>query len=147
MSTRCQIKIVDESQELWFYRHSDGYPSSVMPDLRKLLAWVKEGKLRDNVEQTAGWLVLLGAQEYAYEAVFQRDHTLNIPVDLHRKEPEFTMTGWKVGAYEPCPCRDFHDDIEFFYVLDLHAKTLSFAEYDSANNWETLIPDDGRRYE
>ena len=41
MSTRCNIVVKDnpfgKDRELWFYRHSDGYPSSVLPSLEPLM--------------------------------------------------------------------------------------------------------------
>jgi hypothetical protein len=63
MSTRSQIIIKDGYTEQWFYRHSDGYPQENMPELYKFMSWVNEGKIRNNVEQSCGWLVLLGAKE------------------------------------------------------------------------------------
>ena len=127
MSTRCQIKIIDGYGELWFYRHSDGYPSSVFPELRKLLTWVKDGKLRSNVEQMGGWIILLGAHEYEKSIPPSGDQ----------------ISGWKVGAFEPCSCQDFHSDIEYFYVLDIQNQTLSFAEH---RPWVDFHLDDGRTY-
>lgn len=125
MSTRAQIKIIDEyGQELWFYRHSDGYPEGTMPTLQKFIDWVRAGKIRDNVEQAAGWLILIGAEEYnktmvvvngSYERVLKT--TLTSPSDDN-------LSGWKCGAYEPCACRDYHGDIEYFYTVSLAKKTI-----------------------
>ena len=64
MSTRASIIIKDEDEKLIFYRHSDGYPTGTMPTLNKFLELVKSGKIRDNVGQSAGWLIILGALEY-----------------------------------------------------------------------------------
>jgi len=75
MSTRAQIKITDSfGQELWFYRHSDGYPDGTLPTLQKFLDWVKAGKIRDNVEQAAGWLILIGAEEYGKTMITKQEH-------------------------------------------------------------------------
>ena len=46
MSTRANIKISDDWDSLWFYRHSDGYPSGVRKTLRKFIGWVVEGRIR-----------------------------------------------------------------------------------------------------
>lgn len=91
MSTRASIMITDGHDSLWFYRHSDGYPESVLPDLAKFLGWVREGKVRNNVQQSAGWLVVMGHQEYAGDC------------DGPLWEPGTgkSFTSWKVGAYEP----------------------------------------------
>ena len=117
MSTRANIIIKDSRITLYFYRHSDGYPEGTMPQLEKFMSWVKEGKIRDNVCQAAGWLILLGNVEY--KSGF---------------EPSSEgYSGWKVGAFEPTD--DIHGDIEFLYILDLEKKTIetvthNFESYD-----------------
>jgi hypothetical protein len=106
MSTRANIKMVDASgSELWFYRHSDGYPSGTMPTLKKFLELVKTEKIRDNVSQAGGWLIIIGHEEYAEDNV---------------KYPD--ICGWKVGAYEPTTGE--HGDIEYLYTIDLAKKTI-----------------------
>ena len=45
MGTRANIKIVDGVDTVWIYRHYDGYPSAVMPDLNQLV----EALVEDNV--------------------------------------------------------------------------------------------------
>lgn len=112
MSTRANIKILEivdyggkdgESKEvLWFYRHCDGYPEGTLPTLKKFMRWVIERKIRDNISQAAGWLVLIGADEYG---------------------KGFTPSdGWKCGAYEPMT--EQHGDIEFLYTLDITNKLI-----------------------
>lgn len=103
MSTRANIKFVDEFGELWFYRHSDGYPEGTLPTLEKMVEGFKKGILRKNVEQSAGWLIVLGYQEYL-EPIGGR------------------YSNWKVGAYEPAAGR--HGDIEFLYIFDLKESEL-----------------------
>ncbi len=112
MSTRCQIIVKDEHSEVWFYRHSDGYPEGTLPTLKKFLGWVEEKRIRGNAEQASGWLVIIGNVEYGV-----------------RVEPKPSDDGlsWKVGAYEPCAPRR-HDDIEYLYTVDLVTKTISFVE-------------------
>jgi len=107
MSTRAQIEIVDGRDSLLFYRHSDGYPESVVPSLSEFMQWLADDKIRKNVEQAAGWLILLGSKEYEKTT------------SPNSADPSM---GWKVGAYEPSTC--IHGDIEFFYVIDLKEKTL-----------------------
>ena len=113
MSTRCQVIIRDKYKDaLWFYRHLDGYPEGALPTLKTFMGLIKEGKIRDNVEQAAGWLVLLGAQEYG------------VSVKKCGLDP---MMGWKCGAYEPCMPQE-HGDIEFLYTLDLEELTITVAD-------------------
>jgi hypothetical protein len=65
ISTRCNVIIKDQYSKLYFYRHSDGYPEGVAPTRRKFMEYVRTGNIRDNVSQSAGWLVLIGHGEYA----------------------------------------------------------------------------------
>jgi hypothetical protein len=133
MSTRTQIIIKDSfGSELWFYRHSDGYPEGTMPTLQKFMDLVKRGKIRDNAEQASGWLVLIGAIEYqtlhnnlfseAGKASYERDHTV-VETILDNFEP----IDWKCGAYEPS-VPEQHGDIEYLYTIDLAEKTVTYKE-------------------
>ena len=114
MSTRCNIIIKDGHDQLWFYRHSDGYPSGALPTLKKFMQWVKDRRIRDNVSQAAGWLIIIGHQEYRPTAEGNKEHY---------EAPQFvpggesSLSDWKVGAYEPTICQ--HGDIEYLYTLDL----------------------------
>ena len=83
MSTRANIVIKDGYDELWLYRHSDGYPEVTLPSLNKFLEMVKSGKIRDNVSHAAGWLIVVGYEEYA---------------DSRARYPG--IRDWQVGAYE-----------------------------------------------
>ena len=68
MSTRANIIIKDNYDKLFFYRHSDGYPECTKTSLEEFMK-LYSNKLRDNVSQSAGWLILHGALEYSYENV------------------------------------------------------------------------------
>jgi len=124
MSTRANIIVKDGYSKLFFYRHSDGYPKGTMPTLTKLLDWVKDGKLRDNVGQFSGWLILIGALEYG--------NVPNVPVSTpagyaHVEDIE-DPKDWKVGAYEPT--NGIHGDIEYLYIVDLQKKTIKTVRSD-----------------
>tara|TARA_R110002096_G_scaffold171290_3_gene344020 strand:+ start:1054 stop:1395 length:342 start_codon:yes stop_codon:yes gene_type:complete len=110
MTTRCNIKITDDyGGELWFYRHSDGYPKSVMTTLEPLMDKLRKGLLRDNVGQFAGWLIVIGHYEY-------KDDSFD--------EEDYPLIGWKCGAYEPTTGQ--HGDIDYLYHIDLSRKSLMF---------------------
>jgi len=103
MSTRANIVFLDgKIRELWFYRHSDGYPKGALPLLKTFMAKVAKGEIRDNPSQSAGWLVVLGHCEY---------------------EIEGTRDGWKVGSIEPTDA--MHGDIEYLYELNLKAREIN----------------------
>jgi hypothetical protein len=118
MSTRANIKITAEGEKpLWFYRHSDGYPEGALPTLNLFMDWLRKGLIRDNIDQAAGWLIVIGHKEYAGE---RYGPALFAPGD------PATGMGWKVGAYEPT--EGIHGDIEYLYTIDLTAKTLVIDE-------------------
>lgn len=116
MSTRCNVLIKDKYDEQWFYRHSDGYPSVTAESLKTFVGWVNEGRIRNNVCQGSGWLIILGNVEYS-------------DMDDESKERGFmpepgkgSYSGWKVGAYEITTGQ--HGDIAHMYTIDLDAKVV-----------------------
>ena len=106
MSTRCNVVVRDGGDELWFYRHSDGYPESVLPSLEPLMEKLRDGALRDNVNQFSGWLIVLGNEGYG------------------RRSPGYD--DWKVGHYEPTT--GLHGDVNYVYEIDLRSKELTARE-------------------
>tara|TARA_R100001163_G_scaffold33932_1_gene26256 strand:- start:606 stop:950 length:345 start_codon:yes stop_codon:yes gene_type:complete len=110
MATRCNIKITDQNDTLWFYRHSDGYPESVLPSLAPLMAALRAGQLRDNVGQFSGWLVVIGNKEY--------NRTRALP------NGSKSWNAWKCGAYEPTT--EQHGDIDYMYHIDLQTHELDW---------------------
>lgn len=123
MSTRCNVVVTDEfGAKIMFYRHSDGYPSGVAPTLGEFLRLVKTNRLRDNAEQSAGWLIVLGYEEYS-----QGDYGNDL-AKMRGNTEGTNMSGWKVGAYEPST--GIHGDIEYLYEIDLKAKALKGWHHD-----------------
>ncbi|MFA6043424.1 MAG: hypothetical protein WC718_00445 [Phycisphaerales bacterium] len=120
MSTRANIIITDDNGgELIFYRHCDGYPLHCGAMLEKFLGWVRGGKIRDNVGQASGWLVLLGAMEYG---------TLPPQSCDPEQWESVTPPDWKAGAFEPTT--GIHGDIDYLYVVDLDAEALHIDGQD-----------------
>lgn len=128
MSTRAGVILKDGDDELYFYRHSDGYPDGANPTLNKFLDYLKTGKIRNNISQAAGWLVLIGNDEYVNEGycgscqLFDSD-----------KQPEDNYSNWKASSYEPCPKSHINDSLEWVYVIDVPKKTMKTYEY---TKWE-----------
>ena len=116
MSTRANIIIKDKYNELWFYRHSDGYPEGTLPTLEKFVRWVNEGKIRNNASQAAGWLILIGAEEYNHAYVEGKQVQLSAE-KAFSPENKGGFSTWKCGAYEPTSGQ--HGDIEYLYTIDL----------------------------
>ncbi len=115
MSTRANILIRNRSHQLWLYRHCDGYPSVAMLPLMRLMEWLWAGRISDDVDADAGWLVLLGAVEENYDTEGK----------LLRAEYAFEPHPGRVicGSMEPTSGR--HGDIEYLYLIDLYAGTLT----------------------
>ena len=128
MSTRANVIIKDESDKLYFYRHSDGCPEGTMPSLNIFLNWIKEGKIGNNISQSAGWLIILGAIEYNTIPKYKIEKTKYSSygdIESIRKGESDGMS-WKVGAYEPTTC--IHGDIEYLYTIDLIKKEIEVKE-------------------
>ena len=134
MSTRANV-IIQETinlsaymrpnrvDKLYFYRHSDGYPEGVMPILEKFIKWIKEDKIRDNLSQAAGWLVVLGAIEYNTIPAFKKEEPSYKGAKAYGDVESIEFPDdWKVGAFEPTT--GIHGDIQHLYVVELSNKTV-----------------------
>jgi len=113
MSTRANIIVKDSYSQQIFYRHSDGYPKGTLPTLNIFLTWVKDGKIRNNVSQGAGWLIVIGAIEYNTIPKYSVE-TIERPKD------------WKCGAYELTD--SIHGDIDYLYTVDLEKMEIKVQE-------------------
>jgi len=114
MSTRANVKMLDSyNTELWFYRHSDGYPEGTLPTLKQFMRRVERNQYRNNVQQAGGWLIFIGYEEYKE---YQPD--------------------WKVGAYEPTTQQ--HGDIEYLYEVDLKEMEIRVLFPDGSKALEPI---------
>lgn len=129
MSTRANIIIKDESQKLYFYRHSDGYPECTGEDLKKFCEDYTNGLMRRDTMQSAGWLILRGWREYNLENSLAG--RLCDPIGVPKKEGGY---GWKVGAYEPTTC--IYGSIEYLYIIDLKKGVLSCRQPRGVHFWD-----------
>lgn len=149
MSTRANIVLTEKwgnkTSKLFFYRHSDGYPEGTMPTLNVFMKWLKSGQIRNNLSQSAGWLILLGAIEY------------NTLPEYKTEKPHFdgakgyadintiqSPHDWKCGAYEPTT--SIHGDIEYLYIIDVTNKTLECFEDWTAKGEGKGTPVDLKEY-
>lgn len=134
MSTRANVVIKDSYDTLWFYRHSDGYPKGTMPTLKLLLNWLKSGKIRNNAQQCAGWLIVIGAIEYGTIPKFEQEKGSSHG-DIDTIKPP---SDWKVGAYEPTI--EEHGDIDYLYTIDLEKKTIDVSKINREYNDNYVKP-------
>ena len=152
MSTRCNVilkesytykanngRTVSRAKELIFYRHSDGYPEGTLPSLNKFLELLRENKIRRDLSQGAGWLILIGAIEYNTIPEYEKGAEGKTEYGLIDtiKEPK----SWKVGAYEPTT--EIHGDIEFLHEINMRTAELTikrrvFGETEKLDSWEII---------
>jgi len=119
MSTRSNIKVTGQfGEDLWFYRHSDGYPEGAMPLIQKFMGYVRDKRIRTDKSQACGWLIMLGNQEYE-RCGLEPGHDVNI-------------SGWQVGSIEPTTGE--HGDIEFLY--EIHLDPLALKINGHSVDWE-----------
>ena len=121
MSTRAIVIIKDESSEMILYRHSDGYPKGTGAELVRFIQGYHSGAMRDNVGQSAGWLIIQGHAEYLDGKPF-----------TGKADASDRGYGWKAGSFEPCG--QFGMGEEYVYVIDLDRKTLS-CRVPNAKYW------------
>ena len=139
MSTRANIIIRDprfDPDILYFYRHSDGYPDGPIPEhLDQLVEWLNEERIRDDVMQMSGWLIILGHFEYRDHYQRWDSEPWMTPRIRRAENPDDhknylgegvpggkeSGSGWKASAYEPTPW-GIHGDVEHVYVLDVSTK-------------------------
>jgi len=109
MSTRSQIgfyggteKDLNNWQAL-IYRHSDGYPDGVLPDIMPFLKWWKKDTGRhDDTEYTSARLL---------------QYMTNLHDGRYQKHWEKAEEKGLTGVYGHGICKDFHGDIEYFYAV------------------------------
>jgi hypothetical protein len=100
MSAHATIKVFDSKQEFFFYRHMNGDPEGLKPILSEFIKKLRSGVYRDNAQQTAPWLILLGY------------------IELH--EDELPTPQWKAGTIDITS--KIHDDSDYYYEIDLTTK-------------------------
>ena len=123
MSTRCQIEFTSiwenekkekKTESILVYRHSDGYPEGVIPDLKKFLKWLG-GRIED-LEYTVAdfiyWSKRNFEERYYYKEWGGEKHKngktkkWSAPQDFN----SILLIGFGI-----CEKDDFHGDIKYFY--------------------------------
>jgi len=108
MSTRCQIGIYESKEkklkdfEVLLYKHGDGYPEGVLPDIIPFLKWWKDQRGIDDSEYAGARLLQWLCN--VHDGCF-------ITENVMRKNTDYT------GIYGCGICKDFHGDIEYFYKV------------------------------
>ncbi len=119
MSTRCQIVVMgDENEkdlnnyEALIYRHSDGYPNGVMPDIMPFIEWWAKGRgMVDSEYFSARFVQYLCNRHDHFTLMFHKEMPLKTS-ELEEKEMEqFT------GTLGHGICKIWHGDIEYVYAI------------------------------
>ena len=134
MSTRSQIGFYKKAEtpldkfEALLYRHSDGYPSGVLPDILPFLSWWRKARGIGDSEYCSARLLQYLCNEYdKYSKRFG-------------EELEFT------GTLGHGVCKTFQGDIEYFYkiypdkveVYDVPFQSDEGSEKDWFDNWKLI---------
>jgi hypothetical protein len=101
VSTRCQIEFKCGDQRRTVYRHSDGYPSAVLPDLLEFLAW-----------STRGGDVEYEAANFLYWS------------------KRYLDVGSAQLGFGICANDELHGDIEYYYVVEHSAGGVLVRAYE-----------------
>jgi len=138
MSTRCQIefkkaysfkqkngKIKKDEESVLLYRHSDGYPDSVIPDLKEFLKW--NGGRTTDIEFTAANFIYW-SKRYYEEFYYHQPFGGGID-EKGRKAKWSDPQGFNstlLLGFGICEKDDFHADIEYFYevIVEVEQGTL-----------------------
>lgn len=133
MSTRSQIEFRhtrewtdhktnqerSETDRLLTYKHSDGYPSTVIPLIREYWAW--SGRTNDIEYFTAGWFYYTKRR---YEEAFGQDAE-------DWRDYRGTQTGHGI-----CADGKLHGDICHTYVVDMNEKVIK--HYGAGRNHDNV---------
>lgn len=132
MSTRSQIAVFENENEknstakVLLYRHSDGYPEGVLPDIKPFL--VKFNKVR-------------GISDAAYCFARLTQHLTNLHDKLMNKLHEKHSIG---SHMEDSFCigfgvdAEFHGDIEYFYHVSPTAIKVFEVASEDPDAWKLL---------
>ena len=157
MSTRCQIefmhisnrekkegpekgKIVKVIRRRTVYRHSDGYPESVIPDLKEFLEWNK-GRNFDLEYQTANFiywskkkmekqierdLTMMGYIHKEQDVVPEEERKIQTDKYVSEMKRRIILTGHGI-----CNNDEFHPDIFYYYevISDIGSKETTIKCY------------------
>lgn len=137
MSTRCQIAFVEfqgadiDSPQALIYRHSDGYPSGVLPDIMPFLGWWNERRGVNDIEYCSARLLQYLCNKYdGYRLEMSKEFK-------HLKDDIEEQKGF-TGELGHGICKGYHSDIEYLYVI--HPQGVDVFEVPHDLNWSDPKP-------
>lgn len=117
MSTRAQIGFYEkpedkvENFEALLYRHSDGYPSGVLPEIMPFLAFFKKARGLNDTEYLSGRLLQYLCNLYDGHSIQWAKES-----KFGNKE-EIALTKQFTGTLGNGISKSFHWDIEYLYCI------------------------------
>lgn len=117
MSTRCQIGFYRSKEapigkwEALLYRHSDGYPDGVLPEIEPFLRWWEVQRGMSDIEYCSARLLQYLCNEYDGASRQIAKEITGKAVDILGKNTDYT------GILCYGICKGFHGDIEYFYKI------------------------------
>jgi len=117
MSTRCQIKLKNSEDNIYIYKHCDGYPEGVIPYLKIIVDKFMANRGYDECYMLAQIVRYFAVEEHKQGYSPQLGH----------------FTGWGLDCCE-------HDDIEYLYEIDkngdifINNEKLTKKKYDKISN-------------
>lgn len=124
MSTRSQIAFYEspeaklEEPEALLYRHSDGYPSGVLPDIMPFLEWWAQGRGISDIEYCSARLLQWLTNQYDKGSMdFNRDWIKKGLDTSGRLKQELAEAEKFTGTLGHGICKQFHGDIEYLYAI------------------------------
>ena len=129
MSTRCQIefkriysykqkngKMKKDEESVLLYRHSDGYPEGVVPDLKEFLKW--NGGRNSDLEFTTANFIYWSKRHFE-ENYYHEKYGGGIDdkgKSIKWSDPQ-DFNSILLLRFGICEKDDFHGDIEYFYEV------------------------------
>lgn len=129
MSTRCQIKLRETENNIYIYKHSDGYPEGVIPTLKPFVDRFFKNRGYDPDYLLAQIVRQFAAKDY------EQGHTARANGDKRGAPrdgetfPYGDYTGWGLDCIR-------HDDIDYLYEIAsdgqiyINGKLLTNTQYE-----------------
>ncbi len=141
MSTRSQIDFVDSYKDekgkkhetvRRIYRHWDGYPDGVIPDLEEFVKFMagpdgKVTRMGDAEYTAANFIFWAKLHSWLADEKEKKEHP----------DKPLLRDSWKLG-FGVCENDEFHADIEFYYRIDLETGFVSVYEVNR-EGWDQPV--------
>lgn len=117
--------------EALIYRHSDGYPEEVLPDIIPFLKWWKSKRGINDLEYCAARLL-----QWLCNECDGRSKEIKKEIG----KTALSNSGDYTGIYGQGICKAFHGDIEYYYAIYPNKVQIYDVGFDAKpKDWKLLI--------